>query len=748
MVWGFTILRMTLEEVDIMRNRIIAKTITSVLLISVLQACGEGNEGIIGTGIIETRINISGAAQKGPFILGSSILVNNLTASGDPSSKTTVTETKDNLGNFSFQLDEPAVVQLVASGYNFNELTGELSNSTLTLRAIYAVNSAENQKAYINVLTHLIQPRVIALIKSGKEASIAITQAQDELIKALQQVFPVKDRIAKFTDLDLFNTDKSNNLANAYLLALSASLYQMAASNSVGKDNVDAELSSSLNSLADDLGKDGTIENTSTLNALTEASQKIDPRQIESNLKLRSASISDPALEVANIDLVLDTDGDGIVNSEDQDANGDGRPDSETKDMFTRLLSDKGYFLKTIKQTSDNGYIAVGTVTTKDIEGSPFIGDALLLKLDKNGYQQFAKRIKLDEKLILVDVMDISNNEFLLLGIETKKNSAQNNEQIYVVHVLKVNLNAEIIWEKSFDNIDMGYIDFNQSKIYDSGEDYIVKTIHADRTFNPMSFPPILLKISPTLLKISANGELLWQYTLDKEVEDFVAINNLIENNDGSLDMIGTIYTSKEFPSYEDMSSVGYLPVFDSNDPDSEVITGFTNKIFTANLSSDGKIFAYNKLTIQTINQGDAYGFRLQDNSTILYTYGSQENSSSNLFRIDASSTIVWEKYVQSIRQRATSPIAVDDNHIAFFHRSTQGVFQYSLLDTDGEIVIDSKEIPRNPRQESGVNNSGSVGNVILTTDKGYLFSFRYDSGLGSAPLLVKTNDKGDTIGE
>ena len=748
---------MMLGEVNIMKKGIVSRTLASALLVSILQACGEGSEGIIGTGlnipvgegsegVIDTWLNITGAAQKGPFILGSSILVNNLSASGDPTSKTTVTETKDNLGNFSFQLDEPAVVQLIASGYNFNELTGELSNSTLTLRAIYSVNSAENQKAYINVLTHLIQPRVIALIKSGKEASIAITQAQDELIKALQKVFPVKDGITKFTDLDLFNTDKSKNKANAYLLALSASFYQMAANNSVGKDNVDAELTSSVNSLADDFGKDGTIENTSILTALTEASQKIDPRQIESNLKQRSTSVSDAVLEVANMDLVLDTDGDGIVNAEDEDANGDGKPDSETQGMFTHLLSGKGYSLNAIKQTNDNGYIAVGSVVANDSAGNQIAKDALLLKLDENGYQESAKKIKFDKDLTLLDVMVVSNNEYILLGIGSRLEDPLSYIETSTLHILKVNLNAEIIWEKSID--DIGSINFQQqSKLYDFGEDYIINTVHVDFTSARPGVPAVVTQI---LLKISATGELLWQYMLDNKVEDFAAINSLFENDDGSLDMVGTIYTSKEFSSYEEMSSIGYRRILDDFPTNPEVIVGSIYKVYTANLSSDAKNFDYKKLLIQTLNQGHANGFRLQDKSMILYTYGEQENSSSNLFKVDESSNIIWEKYIGKIRQRAVSPIAVNDDHVAFFHYSQTGrEFQFSLVDSDGEFVIDPKVIPRNPSQKSGSDfNSGNISNVILTADKGYLFSFGYNSPQGRDPLLVKSDDAGDTIGK
>ena len=92
---------------------------------------GDGADGIIGTGF-----NISGAANKGPFVIGSSVTVSVLSDDGEPTANTIVTKTSNDLGQFSFKLENPGPVQINVQGYHFNEITGRLSNSTLTLRAI------------------------------------------------------------------------------------------------------------------------------------------------------------------------------------------------------------------------------------------------------------------------------------------------------------------------------------------------------------------------------------------------------------------------------------------------------------------------------------------------------------------------------------------------------------------------------------------------------------------------------------
>ena len=203
----------------------------------VLAACS-GRTGSSSAGpASNSALTVQGAAQKGPFVINSTVLVNVLTPTGN----TIVTKTTDSLGDFTFGTDQPGPVQIVAEGYHYNELTGRISNSTLTLRGIYDVTSDAQQVAYVNVLTHLINDRVMKLLATGMKTADAIAQAQSELLTALQDVIPA-EQIDKFTDLSVYDVNGTESTGDGYLLALSATVYQCATDLSVAHGStVDGE---------------------------------------------------------------------------------------------------------------------------------------------------------------------------------------------------------------------------------------------------------------------------------------------------------------------------------------------------------------------------------------------------------------------------------------------------------------------------------------------------------------------------
>ena len=269
------------------------KFVSVLSLISILGACSSGDGGISGTGF-----DIKGAAQKGPFALGSSVLVNYLTEAGESSSETITTETIDDLGNFEFTINRQAALRISVQGYNFNEILGKLSDSTLTLRAIYSATDTVEQNASVNVLTHLIHNRVLKLIETGSAASAAIDQAQLEFIATFQKVLIV-DNVADFTNLNIYNLEDQFTDSNAYLLALSAVVYQYAISKANIKENsIDAELTSVLNYLALDFADDGEISDEVMLGDLATASRLVRPNNIEENLANRSYQVTNQRLQV------------------------------------------------------------------------------------------------------------------------------------------------------------------------------------------------------------------------------------------------------------------------------------------------------------------------------------------------------------------------------------------------------------------------------------------------------------------
>lgn len=264
-----------------------------------LAACGGGGSGDTST---SSALTVHGAAQKGPFVINSTVMVNLLTATGQPTGETVITKTQDSIGNFSFGADHPGPVQIIAEGYHYNELTGRISASTLTLRAVYEVTSNSQQTAYVNVLTHLISNRVLNLLGKGLSVTNSINQAQQELLSALQDAIPA-EQINKFTNLSIYEVGGTESKGNAYLLALSATVYQYATDMSLTHGStIDGELTSLLNTMAVDLEDNGSIDAVTAISNLKIANAKVAVEEVVQNLTDLGKSATGELLNVPSMD--------------------------------------------------------------------------------------------------------------------------------------------------------------------------------------------------------------------------------------------------------------------------------------------------------------------------------------------------------------------------------------------------------------------------------------------------------------
>lgn len=266
-----------------------------------LFGCGGGVEGSGGPVPQESTTTVGGSAQKGPFVIGSSIVVSYLNDNGSTTTSNIQTETLNSIGNFNFTPDETGPVRIQAEGYHLNEITGELSAGELTLRAVYNITSEHDQAAFVNILTHLIHNRVLTLMTEGNNVNAAISQAQGELLQELSPVLE-KPTDLLFTSLSVYNVDGSDIENNDYLLALSAIVYQTAMTTSAdSSSSVDAELTLLLNNLSSDLADNGEIDQTEYIENLNQAKAQLDKDQIESNLIDTAIAATGSALEVPDI---------------------------------------------------------------------------------------------------------------------------------------------------------------------------------------------------------------------------------------------------------------------------------------------------------------------------------------------------------------------------------------------------------------------------------------------------------------
>ena len=187
---------------------------------------------------------VSGLTQKGPFLSGSKVLVREM-ADGR-----TLTQTGNSFNgkilndNGEFRINARMLVSqyvmLEATGYYRNEVTGENSNSELTLFAISDVN--DRNVVNVNLLTHLEYERVVYLVTQKKmKVKAAKKQAQKEVFALL--------------DIDATNFSNSEDLNIAGSSDEDGAL--LAFSLVLQGDRSVAELSELLTKIATDMEKDG-----------------------------------------------------------------------------------------------------------------------------------------------------------------------------------------------------------------------------------------------------------------------------------------------------------------------------------------------------------------------------------------------------------------------------------------------------------------------------------------------------------
>jgi hypothetical protein len=282
------------------------------LVVSVVAGCSSSSSppAVDGPG---GTADVTGAAAKGPLLAGSPITVHMIDAAAHPTGVNYNTTTSDDLGRFNLTVSSTGDAELQADGFYFNEVTGGLSTSQITLFALAPIASGPGQQIYLNSYTHMSEARAKMLMAGGMSMSAAIDQAETELRTGLGLFVP--GTLATGTSLDLLGGDTD---ANAYLFALSCTL-----ANAAGGS--DAMLQQLINNIALDLADNGMLNNPPP------GRQFMDVDACVSNMQMRLMMQTGSAVTLPNIDRALDFDGDGISDFNDPDADGDGIPASADK---------------------------------------------------------------------------------------------------------------------------------------------------------------------------------------------------------------------------------------------------------------------------------------------------------------------------------------------------------------------------------------------------------------------------------
>ncbi len=232
-------------------------------------ACGASPPGDRGAASDNAITEFVGVAQKGPFIRGTTVFISELDAELAQTGRTFITEIPKDTGSFAVRVDglTGPYAKLIANGYYFDEVLGELSAAPLTLRAIVPTGAGaspevsalsetaptttpvvdtRSARVNVNVLTDLEAPRVEYLVQHGTSFSDAKSQAQREVLGAFLVALGTYG-VVPSESLDIMG----GSPADTALLAISVLLQGYLP---VG------ELSELLAVVGDDIRQDGTLD--------------------------------------------------------------------------------------------------------------------------------------------------------------------------------------------------------------------------------------------------------------------------------------------------------------------------------------------------------------------------------------------------------------------------------------------------------------------------------------------------------
>ncbi len=185
-------------------------------------ACSDSGSDDIAGGTSEdagitavTDWEVAGVTQKGPFVTGSAVTVQELDGiTLKQTGKSFKGSIKSDKGDFAIKdIDlKSQYAILEASGYYRDEITGKKSTGMVTLRAL--TDLSNRKTVNINLLTHLEYERVMYLVTEKKKPiADAKAQADEEILAA----FNIEGDFGESEDLNIFKSGDGN----AALLAIS-----------------------------------------------------------------------------------------------------------------------------------------------------------------------------------------------------------------------------------------------------------------------------------------------------------------------------------------------------------------------------------------------------------------------------------------------------------------------------------------------------------------------------------------------
>lgn len=222
---------------------------------------------------------LKGSIQKGPFISGSNVTIQELDNELNATGISFSTTTNNDFGGFEInsKINFP-YIEVITSGFFYNEVKGKISETNISLRSITDISTSTQTN--VNLLTTLSKERIIYLIKNG---GLTFNEAKVQAQKEILQIFNIEQsEDIDFNKLDI-SLDGDNN---AILLAISVILQG---------DLSEGLLSEKISKIILDIKEDGTLDDPNLINLLAANAKGLNLINIRKNLLQRYLEIGHDA---------------------------------------------------------------------------------------------------------------------------------------------------------------------------------------------------------------------------------------------------------------------------------------------------------------------------------------------------------------------------------------------------------------------------------------------------------------------
>jgi hypothetical protein len=280
------------------------------LLSLLLVACAGGNGAGTASGGTPpggTPQGADGAVFKGPLAEGSEVEWVRLDAEGFETDEEGEAYITNHLGDYSLTMPSEGFLKIEAEGAYFDEATGGQKEVPIKIATYVRLEPGEPVAVQINLLTDLLSTRMLDRLQDGQEYDDALVELEDELFDALDIGFGEPLALSAHQVSPWEDTYES-----AYLFAVSAVIAEAAEAQRLGGEG---DIDTLLETIREDFRDDGGIE-PGISSVLADAELTLDPDLAVTSIRMLAADLGEDR-PIPDPHRVLDSDGDGVVNADD-----------------------------------------------------------------------------------------------------------------------------------------------------------------------------------------------------------------------------------------------------------------------------------------------------------------------------------------------------------------------------------------------------------------------------------------------